>query len=64
VVVSEETGGISIAHGGRMIRRIDADRLENILLAFFRPSAAPIQSPWYVRLLSRFAGPKDQEDVK
>jgi diadenylate cyclase len=38
VVVSEETGAISIAHAGRMIRRIDPERLENILLAFFRPS--------------------------
>jgi diadenylate cyclase len=38
VVVSEETGSISIAHAGRMIRRLDAERLENILLAFYRPS--------------------------
>lgn len=38
VVVSEETGSISIAHAGRMIRRLDAERLENILLAFYRPT--------------------------
>ena len=38
VVVSEETGSISIVHGGRMIRRLDAERLENILRAFFRTS--------------------------
>jgi len=37
VVVSEETGSISIAHAGRMIRRLDSDRLENILSAFYRP---------------------------
>jgi diadenylate cyclase len=37
VVVSEESGFISIAHGGRMIRRLDPERLENILNAFFRP---------------------------
>ncbi len=37
VVVSEETGSISIAHGGRMIRRLDPERLENILTAFYRP---------------------------
>jgi diadenylate cyclase len=36
VVVSEETGFISIAHAGRMIRRLDPERLENILVAFFR----------------------------
>jgi len=38
VVVSEESGGISIAHAGRMLRRLDPDRLENILIAFFRAS--------------------------
>jgi diadenylate cyclase len=38
VVVSEETGAISIAHAGRMLRRLDPDRLENILIAFFRPN--------------------------
>lgn len=37
LVVSEETGAISIAHAGRMLRRLDPDRLENILIAFFRP---------------------------
>ena len=41
VVVSEETGSISIAHAGRMIRRLDSERLENILLAFYRPLASP-----------------------
>jgi diadenylate cyclase len=38
VVVSEESGAISIAHAGRMLRRLDPDRLENILMAFFRPN--------------------------
>lgn len=38
VVVSEESGSISVVHGGRMIRRLDAERLENILQAFFRSS--------------------------
>jgi len=37
VVVSEETGSISVVHGGRMIRRLDAERLNNILSAFYRP---------------------------
>jgi diadenylate cyclase len=37
VVISEETGAITIVHGGRMIRRLDSDRLENILTAFFNP---------------------------
>ncbi len=38
VVVSEETGTITIVHGGRMIRRLDPERLESILRAFFYPS--------------------------
>ena len=37
VVVSEETGTISIAHAGRIIRRLDVERLENILTAFYNP---------------------------
>jgi len=39
VVVSEETGGISVTHNGRMIRRLDQPRLRNILRAFFQPRA-------------------------
>jgi diadenylate cyclase len=38
VVVSEETGFISIVNAGRMIRRLDAERLDNILRALYRPS--------------------------
>lgn len=34
VVVSEETGTISIAQQGRLIRRLDSDRLRNSLYAF------------------------------
>jgi diadenylate cyclase len=37
VVVSEETGSISVAHNGRMIQRLDAARLRHILSAFYRP---------------------------
>lgn len=39
IVVSEESGAISLAHSGRMLRRLDPDRLGNVLLAFFRPVA-------------------------
>lgn len=38
VVVSEEIGSISVVNAGRMIRRLDAERLENILRALYRPS--------------------------
>jgi diadenylate cyclase len=37
VVVSEETGRISITNGGRMIPRLDAKRLRTILNAFYSP---------------------------
>ncbi|KPK03399.1 MAG: hypothetical protein AMJ56_19195 [Anaerolineae bacterium SG8_19] len=36
VVVSEETGLISVAHNGRLIRGLDQKRLEQILNAFFK----------------------------
>ena len=36
VVVSEETGIISVAYNGRIVRRLDANRLKNVLLAFFQ----------------------------
>jgi len=39
VVVSEETGVISMAHRGRILRRISADKLENVLTAFFQQQA-------------------------
>lgn len=37
IVVSEETGTISITQGGRMISNLNADRLENILQTFYQP---------------------------
>ena len=39
VVVSEETGSISLAHRGRILRRISADKLENVLMAFYQQQA-------------------------
>jgi diadenylate cyclase len=64
VVVSEETGAISVAHGGRMIRRIDSERLENVLMAFFEPSAYQAGSGWFVRLLAPLLTRRDQRDAK
>ena len=62
VVVSEETGSISIAHGGRMIRRLDSERLENILMAFYRPveiSSQPLN--WVGRLFTRRSNDRHKE---
>lgn len=36
IVVSEETGIISVAYNGRMVRRLDMNRLRGVLQAFFQ----------------------------
>ena len=60
VVVSEQTGSISIAHNGRMIRRLDSERLENILLAFYRP-AETRRAPFNLRaFIDSLRGPGKQ----
>jgi len=51
IVVAEETGAISISHAGRMIRRLDSERLENVLLAFFRPNHEPGRNQIWGRFL-------------
>jgi diadenylate cyclase len=60
VVVSEETGAISIAHAGRMIRRIDTERLENILIAFFKPVADERKPEWFRRFITSNLPHKDE----
>ena len=56
VVVSEETGCISVTHNGRMIRRLDQARLKNILTAFFRPRTTGRFPGWLERFLARTKG--------
>lgn len=47
VIVSEETGRISVTNRGRMIRRLDASRLRTILTAFYSSARPPeITWPW------------------
>jgi diadenylate cyclase len=60
VVVSEETGSISIAHSGRMIRRLDPDRLENILAAFFRPDRGLREGSLFTRFFP-YVFPRKEE---
>ena len=62
VVVSEETGYITIAHNGRMIRNLDADRLENLLLAFYRPVQIPSSPLKFVKNLFRRSRSVFRED--
>lgn len=54
IVVSEERGIISVAHNGRMIRRLDGSRLRNILIAFYRPPMPRGLPQWLERILARF----------
>ncbi len=61
VVVSEETGFISIAHSGRMIRRLDPERLENILTAFLRPNGDAQQRKWFQQFFPYLFPRKDDE---
>ena len=53
VVVSEQSGSISIAHAGRMIRRIDPERLENILIAFYQTDVSTPRKVWFQRFFRR-----------
>ena len=61
VVVSEETGAISIAHAGRMLRRLDPDRLENILIAFFRPHGETHKANIFERLFRLVYSPQKED---
>jgi diadenylate cyclase len=38
VIVSEQTGQIAVTHSGRMLHRLDVDRLETILTTFLNPT--------------------------
>lgn len=61
VVVSEETGGISVTHNGRIIRRLDQARLKNILTAFFRPRTTGRFPGWLERFLARTQGKRESK---
>mgnify|MGYP005837917195 CR=1 FL=1 len=52
VVVSEETGIISIVHNGRIIRRLDGRRLRKLLDAFYQPQLVYLGPRW-LRWLTR-----------
>ena len=60
VVVSEESGSISIAHSGRMIRRLDPERLENVLTAFYHPEGLSPNGGWLKRLFPYLFPRKDK----
>jgi diadenylate cyclase len=46
IVVSEETGAISLAQAGELIRRIEVEKLENLLLSRSRPPVVHRRPGW------------------
>jgi len=46
LVVSEETGGISLARGGKLFRNLDENTLKEMLLAVVRPRSQPSWNLW------------------
>lgn len=63
VVVSEETGSISVVNAGRMIRRLDVERLENILRALYKPSQPVKGITGFIRKLFSGGDSTRQEEV-
>lgn len=60
IVVSEETGSISIAQNGKMIRRLNMERFQNTLHAFFQPAELPAGKSLLSHLRALFAPESDQ----
>jgi diadenylate cyclase len=59
VVVSEETGIISLAYNGRLIRHLDEGRLNRLLHAFYGPPKQQSVRDWFLRR----RGPATPEEV-
>ena len=64
VVVSEETGDISIAHLGKMVREIKPENLETVLLPFFLEEERLVQSTNLADLFFSWLGVKKKGHVK
>jgi len=64
VVVSEETGSMSIAQSGRMIRRLNMERLSNTLIAYFQPIEPLSDKNLWAQFLSLFNTKPDVPDKK
>jgi diadenylate cyclase len=46
IIVSEETGVISLANSGRIVRNLDESKLKKVLPALYRPPSATAWLPW------------------
>lgn len=60
VVISEESGAISVVQGGRIIRKLDSERLENILLALLKSEKDKRLS--FGKLVRKWLGFENRED--
>ncbi len=63
VVVSEETGTISIAHNGRMVRHLDENRLRSILQRLYQPSQFDLSS-WLQQRVPRQPDERSSKEVR
>jgi diadenylate cyclase len=63
VVVSEETGTISIAHRGKLIRRLDGDRLLNSMKAIMTTDQS-ISTNWFKSLLKSLRAKTARKEVE
>jgi diadenylate cyclase len=64
VVVSEETGKIAITNGGRMVSRLDVERLRTILTAFYGPTREvdkPLWMRWRNKIVAFFIGTQERQ---
>lgn len=64
IVVSEETGDISVAHNGRIIRRLDQNRLRSILTTFSQRRKVGRLPSWLNRLPFRRKKTESQTPVE
>ena len=67
VIVSEESGAISIATGGRMIHRLDPKRLEGVLRAIYKPTEPrkgfeQFLARWWPKNIEDEISPKREEE--
>lgn len=60
IIVSEETGVISLANSGRMVRHLDESKLKKILPALFRPPSGGPRLPGWLgaRIILKETSPK------
>lgn len=61
LVVSEETGAISVAFGGRIIQRLGRERLEGVLRAFYKPVQSEAGIEYFLTRYLPFLVPEQKD---